>query len=115
MHAASVDPEPGSNSPKENAQPRGCDFVRGFDRSHIRVFPDLCHSSVVKVQPTPKHSRCLAQKAEYGPWSPLRQTPRRQAPRSVRTPDGTKETVPDELRACRSAPNTHPKILIGGG
>src|SRR5918912_4245392 len=52
MHAASVDPEPGSNSPNEIAQPCGCDFVRGFDRSHIR-FLDLCHSSVVKVQGVP--------------------------------------------------------------
>src|SRR6266568_5836374 len=65
MHAASVDPEPGSNSPKV-AQPCGCDFVRGFDRSHIHHFLDLCHSSVVKVQPTPKHAGVFG--AERGVW-----------------------------------------------
>ena len=34
MHAASVYPEPGSNSPKET-QPCGCVSFRGFDLSHI--------------------------------------------------------------------------------
>src|SRR6476659_6885639 len=65
MHAASVDPEPGSNSPKERTALR-LRLFRGFDRSHIRVFMDLCHSSVVKVQPAPKHAR--ASGAERGVW-----------------------------------------------
>ena len=37
MHAASVDPEPGSNSPNRSRRVATATFIRGFDRSHILV------------------------------------------------------------------------------
>src|SRR6185295_20313388 len=61
---------------RKNAQPCGCDFVRGFDRSHIRVFLDLCHSSVVKVQPTPKHAGVFgAEREVWGFRAPASNAP----------------------------------------
>src|SRR5260221_6373614 len=41
MHAASVDPEPGSNSPNVCTALRLHMIVRGFDRSHIRFSGSL--------------------------------------------------------------------------
>src|SRR6188474_2086825 len=37
MHAASVDPEPGSNSPNVLRRVATATSIRGFDRSHILV------------------------------------------------------------------------------
>src|SRR6476646_7855428 len=64
MHAASVYPEPGSNSPKE-ARPFGRDLVRGSDRSHI-LTRISCHSSIVKVQlpSTSGDGRCTGPKRQ---------------------------------------------------
>ena len=49
MHAASVYPEPGSNSPKKMHDLAVATSIRGSDHSHILIRIS-CHSSVVKVQ-----------------------------------------------------------------
>src|SRR5258706_8922477 len=49
MHAASVDPEPGSNSPKELHSLAAATSSEGLTARTFKLL-DLCHSSVVKVQ-----------------------------------------------------------------
>src|SRR5260221_9969867 len=49
MHAASVDPEPGSNSPKELHSLTAATSSEGLTARTFKLL-DLCHSSVVKVQ-----------------------------------------------------------------
>lgn len=46
-HAASVNPEPGSNSPSKRRGPKA------FALSHLRLYLSLSHSSVVKVLRSP--------------------------------------------------------------
>src|SRR5215213_6443760 len=66
MHAASVDPEPGSNSPKELHSLAAATSSEGLTTRTSVFVPDLCHSSVVKVQPAPRHVNVLG--AERSVW-----------------------------------------------
>jgi hypothetical protein len=94
MHAASVDPEPGSNSPKERTALR-LRLFRGFDRSHIRVF--WISATLQLSRCSPLRSTRNVSGAERGVWgfdSAPSNDPEVPSDGSARVPNGRRPGSP---------------------